>query len=253
MLCCNQNNSGVADQALAEAPVDAQRVRLVQQLASQLSRSGCPTAIVAVTGWDSCWHAESEAFLSWLCGGSAPPDTFAVITSSCASVLTPRPVACAPPPPSSGGGLLNITCQKQLWEVMEQQQHHHHMQEHHHQQQLWPGTGANGGSTCAGAAAGADVDSAINNLSEDDARAALEADPKVRAFRQLLATAGVERIAVPMGWEVAAGQLRHVAGMELLGRWPLVQALQALDGAPLQERFEVRIQSVAVRSAAKRN
>jgi hypothetical protein len=192
--------------------VDPSRLTLLQHLAGRLphaatmqaphgaDRGACGgrggVAIVAVAGWDSCWHAESAALLNWLCGGAAPPDALAVVTATSAAVLAPAKA------------------------------------------------GRGGGRTCSStdAPAGGSLQPAGGAAKDNEAaaRAALADDPKVAAFRSLVAAAGAAAIAVPLGWEVAGGTLRRPAARELLGRWPLVQALQAVDGRPLEERFGVR-------------
>jgi hypothetical protein len=198
------------------APVDAARLALLQRLAARLAGAGrgdadAPdggggggggsgaVAIVAVAGWDSCWHAESAALLDWLCGGAAPPGALAVVTAGTAAVLAPAAASGGGGGRSSGGGSESSMADGQA----------------------------------ANAAGAADEDD------DDAARAALAADPKVAAFRAALAAAGGARVAVPLGWEVAGGALRRPAAAALLARWPLVQALQAVDRAPMAARFEV--------------
>ncbi|KIY91642.1 hypothetical protein MNEG_16322 [Monoraphidium neglectum] len=223
---CDQKHEPAAEPAvvLAEPPtLDRHRLELVQRLAARLQQQGgaggagdsggAPVAIVAVSGWDSCWHAESSAFLDWLCGGAAPADTLAVVTAAAAAVLCPAP---APARAANGAGGYTAARPRQR-------------------------RGSRGDPTAD-----------CQDLSEEAALAALAADPKVSAFRRLLAAAGAgaaPRLAAPLGWEVAGGALRRAGTCDVadggdcggggpLARWPLVQAVEALEGDALPGRFE---------------
>jgi len=240
---------------LAVVPADAGRLARLQRLAAQLSSTSTPgaingtpsadgtattsaapgsasrqaaaggggergvkTAIVAVSGWDSCWHAESAALLRWLCGGAAPPpDAFAVITADSAAVLAP-----AIRKPSSGGGGGGDKQQKQQMQQCSAQ--------------------LAAAAAAAAAAAPAAAEKAAAAASDNPGSQPADFDPKLLTFHKLLLRSGAQRVAVPLGWEVAGGALRRVGGEGALGRWPLVQALPSLgaEGQLLHARFEVR-------------
>ena len=219
-------------------------------------------AIVAVTGWDSAWHAESAALLDWLCGGAAPRGAFAVVAPAKAAVLAPAARRSKPRASSdagecgSGGGGAGA-------------------------QHAPNGSGGSAAATPAavdtladGLAAACTVSAGAKEQQQGGKEEDEDQDEKVLEFYRLVfgsssgGDGGAEsssvggaaaarpqrarrrrpRLAIPLGWEVAGGALRPVDGAGALARWPLAQAVEELAGAPITECCEVFDVTAATRA-----
>jgi hypothetical protein len=220
--------------ALALAPIDAARAARLRALAARLSAAAAggdnaaPVAIVAVTGRDSAWHAESQRLAEWLCGGGAAPRGAVVVAAPTFAVVL-APVLTRAPPPQ----------QQQQQEGREQQQQHDEKQQQQQQQKPSGTVRASFDTSSSGSGNGGSDRQTIDSALAAAAAASVEGhEPKPAALAQLLAG---HRVAMPLGLEVAGGALRPLEPRPTLARWPLIAALAGAPGGDaLRALFEVR-------------